>query len=204
MVDWRVETFCRAQYLNDFSYTWDTDYHRLLLIRDMNSSVRSTDYTDVGIYDCGTSECSSYTETTTTFILSRKSSYREVIDGVCEGGVRLRGQISGNNGTAYLKWYGKAHLITIRESDGSKTTLGEYTTPTEQIGRSFSTGDSETLDIVYPFFIDIDNEVVDENHRFALDVKTYARMWGDGITGYSLRVYHTFNQNDTYVYLMYV
>ncbi len=201
MVDWRVETLCRAQHLTDYTFSWDTTYNKVVINKDLDDKTRHDDYTSCSIYDCGTgSECSTYTETILTFISPMKPSYRDVIDGVCDGGLHMTGYLWGQSTCGYMRYYAIVQLVRIRESDGNATVLGSYTTPTEYIA---ACDEQITRDIFYPFFIDVDNALVDENHRFALRIRTYARKWGNENSIW-LRIHHDLNADDTFVNLKYV
>lgn len=202
MVGLRLEKHCRAQYLDDYVYSWDTDYHRLLLDEDSPAKVRHADYTDLGVYDCGSSECGTYTETELVFILPWKDSFHDVIDGVCRGGLYLHSYINCPHDAGHLRYYAIVDIVSIRESDGNITSLGSYTTPEE--ATDASAGSTGETDVQYSFFLDIDNALVDENHRVGLRVRSYAKRWGEWGAGSYLRLYHTFNEDDTFVYLKYV
>jgi len=202
MAELRLKKHCRAQYLTDFSYTWDTSYNRLLLDEDSPAKVRHTDYTDLDVYDCGSSECGTYTETELVFILPWKDSFHDVIDGVCRGSLRVYAEVHGGAGFMDMRYYTITDIVVIRESDGNIMSLGSYTSPTEHIHAD--SNESNENDIQYQFFIDVDNELVDENHRAGLRVRSYARKWTNVSLSETLRLCHTFNEDDTFVNLKYV
>ena len=204
MAEFRLEKHCRAQYLTDFSYSWDTSYNRLLLDEDLPTKVRHNDYTSLSVHDCGGSDCGTNDETVLIFILPWKNSFHDVIDGVCRGSVYIHGHIAGVGGTQNLRYYVIVDIVTVRESDGNITSLASYTSPTESLGAG--NGDEDDCDVQYPFFLDVDNALVDENHRVGLRIRSYARHWGSGSwTGACyLRLYHTFNEDETFIYLKYV
>ena len=202
MAEFRLEKHCRAQYLTDFSYTWDTSYNRLLLDEDSPAKVRHNDYTEFSVHDCGSGECDTYDETVLVFILPWKNSFHDVIDGVCRGSMYIHSYLNCPHDPGHGKYYAIVDIVTIRQSDGNITSLASYTSPTEEL--SAGAGDTDEIDVQYEFFLDVDNALVDENRRVGLRVRGYAKSWGEWYTGSYVRLYHTFNQDETFIYLKYV
>jgi len=187
MTEIRIYELLRGHKLKDYEYTWDTTYNTILTADDFNSNTRIDSLVlNFGIYPA-------YDTTTIDFIFPFRYGYDMLLDGVARGSIQLV-SVSPATVDASIQMYADINLLARDESSVDRT-LGTTTTKTiNEI--SVCCGKYDYYDI--PFFIDLDNVVINYNERFILQVITYCRS-----NNYGSKFYldNTLNTNNVFIEL---
>lgn len=193
MSEMRIPESLRAQHLDDFSYTWDAVYTKLLLRNNLATNHSTTDSTALSSIPLG-----SYGNNIFDFILPWKYKYRTVLDGVARGSVKFELTARANTGNTTIYGYAIITLMAVT-SAGAGTTLGTCTTAEKSIA-TVNTGQDYTITPEIPFWIDLDNVTIDEDNKFVMRANIKAKYAETGTTSYVLgAIHHAKNADDLFV-----
>jgi len=192
----RILELLKGQVLTYHTYSWNTTYSKLLL--------RDNLHTETGV----TSESGALANNNTTyqnnnidFIQPFKYASRFVIDGTARGNIKvkiwLEAQTNPGSVTQYVKVTPSLVAIT---SAGVERTLATGST-TSEMTKSTSWGDGPvSITTVFPFFIDVDNQIVIETERLLLRCNIqlkYASL--TGTVTKTITYFTAINSQDTFV-----
>lgn len=193
MAEMRIPESLRCQHLNDFSYTWDETYNKLLLRNDLATNHSTTDSTALSSIPLD-----SYGDNIFDFILPWKYKYRTILDGTARGSVKFDITAYANTGQTTTYAYVVITLLAIT-SAGVETTLGTATTGTKSV-QDDAGGAATTSSHEIPFWMNIDNQIIDEDNKLVLRVNVKAKYTETGsTTSVSGTLYHAKNADDTFI-----
>jgi len=208
MAEMRLLEKLRAQILTDYEYTWDATYNHILMRKDLNADVRRTEETTVWSFNLTESKAVSCTwgNKSYYFIFPHKYRYKTILDGVAYGNIRLQVHAGAAGGYVHctVKSYTVLSIVAI-DVNGSKRILGSSQAPptASPLSASHNNGHAYlTADL--PFFITIDNAVINETERIVLQCDIYycreRGYWSEGVrTWGDVKFYTRLNTDDLFI-----
>lgn len=205
MADMRLMEKLRGQKFTDFSYTWDTTYTTILVRSgdgDFPANIRTTAtqaFTE-------SSASPTYDQTTFNFILPRRYEYTTVFDGVARGNVKVNSYINNTGVSCTSSSYFVYATLTLKgiTSGGVARTLATVTTNT--ITHTLGGEQTGNLLVDIPFWMDINNQVLNNDERLLLVVTVYGGAYThsghvSGSHSAAGTLYHTINTDELFIEL---